>query len=221
MRELSPFNFGLLVAYLAPGFVVLWGLSLHSPTVHAWLAVAPDHAPTVGDLFYATLASVACGMIVSAFRWALIDTIHHRTGVAMPAWDFSLLQDRLDGYQLLVEFHYRYYQFFANMLIALAFGYVAFRAAPAGSDAPSTAADIGFGVVCVVLFVTSRDALQKYYCRAGELLTPPERRCVMANGGNKPHHPAPKGAQAKTVEAANQSSDRVSKPTAASKPQAK
>jgi len=221
VRELSPFNFGLLVAYLAPGFVVLWGFSLHSPTVHAWLAVAPNHAPTVGDLFYATLASVACGMIVSAFRWAMIDTIHHRTGVVVPQWDFSLLQDRLDGYQLLVEFHYRYYQFFANMLVASAFSYAAYRAAPAGFDAPWTAADIGFGVVCVVLFVTSRDALQKYYCRAGELLTPTERRCVMANGGNKPHHPAPKGVQAKTVEAANQSSPLTSKPTAATKPPAK
>lgn len=56
-----------------------------------------------------------------------VDTIHHATGLRLPAWDFSL---RLQAYQLLVEFHYRYYQFFANMLIALAFSYITYRATP-------------------------------------------------------------------------------------------
>lgn len=171
MRDLAPFNFGLIIAYLVPGFVALWGASYHSEIVHGWLVAAPRSAPTVGDLYYATVASVACGMIVSAFRWALIDTVHHWTGVRMPPWDFSLLRDRLDAYQLLVEFHYRYYQFFANMLIALAFSSVAHALRPAANPPGWSLGNTALVIVCVVLFFTSRDALRKYYRRAGELLT--------------------------------------------------
>ena len=173
MRDLSPFNFGLIVAYLVPGFVILWGLSFHSVTLAGWLAAPPQSAPAIGDLFYATLASVGFGMIANVFRWAIIDTIHHHTGVRLPRWDFSLLdQERLGGYELLVELHYRYYQFFANMLIALVFTYVAYRSTPSGAAAHVGMTDVGFVVVCVVLFLGSRDALKKYYQRAGELLTP-------------------------------------------------
>jgi hypothetical protein len=97
VREFSPFNFGHLIAYLIPGFVVLWGAGEYVPTVRAWLAAAPDTAPTVGGLFFATMASLACGMIAGAFRWAIVDSIHHRTGVRLPRWDFSLLQGRLEA----------------------------------------------------------------------------------------------------------------------------
>jgi hypothetical protein len=111
-------------------------------------------------------------MIANVFRWAIIDTIHHRTGVRVPHWDFSLLQERLDAYELLVELHYRYHQFFANMLIALVLAYVAYRSTLTDSMKHWGPLDLGFVVVCVVLFLGSRDALRKYYQRAGELLTP-------------------------------------------------
>jgi hypothetical protein len=170
VRDTYSLNFGLLVAYLVPGFVILWGLGLHSTTIAAWLAVAPQNAPTIGDLFYATLAAIACGMFVNLFRWAVVDTIHHHTGVRLPAWHFSRLQDRLGAYELLVELHYKHYQYGANMLIAIVFAYAAFRSTPVGWSAGMGMMDVGFIVVCVILFLGSRDALRRYYRRAGELL---------------------------------------------------
>ena len=223
MRDLSPFNFGLIVAYLVPGFVILWGLSFHFATVAAWLANPPDTAPAIGDLFYATLASVACGMIVNLARWAILDTIHHRTGVPLPPWDFSQLHERLAAYELLVEFHYRFYQFGSNVLLAILFAYVAYRSSSAAQTYRAGATDIGVLVTCVVLFLGSRDALKKYYARAGALLQP-QRKGVstMANGGDKVHHTAPKGAEAKAADAAaTHGSAQQPKPASAAKPQAK
>lgn len=170
MRDISPFNFGLVVAYLVPGFVIVWGLSWHFPLIASWLSGPSQNAPTVGDLFYATLASVACGMFANMARWAILDTINHHTGVRLPAWDFSRLHERLAAYELLVEFHYRFYQFGANALIALLFTYIAYRATPRGWAYQWGAVDIGFVLVCVILFLGSRDALRKYYGRAGALL---------------------------------------------------
>ena len=46
-----------------------------------------------------------------------------------PVWKFTNLEDKLQGYLALIENHYRYYQFYSNMLIAVAFS---FAAAPGG-----------------------------------------------------------------------------------------
>ena len=110
-------------------------------------------------------------MFANLVRWAVIDTIHHGTGVRLPPWDFSRLQERLGAYQLLVELHYKHYQYAANMLVAVVFAYVAFRSSPSGWATGVGMTDVGFVLVCVVLFLGSRDALRKYYRRAGELLS--------------------------------------------------
>ena len=174
MRDVLPFNFGLLVAYIVPGFVVLWGASYASPAIRAWLVMSPDNLPTVGGLLYVTVGSLAAGMTASAFRWAVFDTIHHATGIRPPTWTFAELPERLDAFQALIEIHYRYYQTHANLLVALGFFYimrflaVGWRAYRVGT------VDIGFVIVGVVLFFAARDALGKYYGRAGELLKPSE-----------------------------------------------
>ena len=66
MRDLTRDNFGLLIAYVLPGFVTLWGAAYHIEAVRPWLqSTAPD-APTIGGFLYATLASTALGLIVVA-----------------------------------------------------------------------------------------------------------------------------------------------------------
>ena len=170
MQEVSPFNFGLIAAYLVPGFVALWGAAYPFPCLRTWLIAPPENLPTVGGLLYVTIASLAAGTTASAVRWLVFDTFHHHTGVEPPRWDFGLLPERLDAYQTLIEIHYRYYQLHANLLVALVFAYVArFTATPWRAYHPG-AVDLGFVVVCAVLFLGSRDALRKYYHRAGELL---------------------------------------------------
>ena len=109
-------------------------------------------------------------MFANMARWAILDTINHHTGVRMPAWDFSRLHERLAAYELLVEFHYRYYQFGGNALIALLFTYIAYRATPRGMGVPVGGGGYRIVFVCVILFLGSRDALRKYYRRAGALL---------------------------------------------------
>jgi hypothetical protein len=150
-------------------------LSFHFATVAAWLVGPPQGAPTIGGLLYATLASVACGMIANMARWAILDPLHHHTGVRLPAWNFSRLHERLAAYELLVEFHYRFYQFGGATLLALLFSDVAYRTSPSGRAYQWGAADVVFVVVCVVLFLGSRDSLRRYYDRASELLNAKER----------------------------------------------
>ena len=45
MREITSDNFGLLIAYLVPGFTVLLGVSYFSETAAAWLRGASGKGP--------------------------------------------------------------------------------------------------------------------------------------------------------------------------------
>ena len=91
MSELSHKNFGLLIAYVLPGFVALWGIGHFLPTVESWITSSQQGAPTIGGFLYVTLASLVAGLTVSAVRWAIIDSFHHATGLKPPSFEFSTL----------------------------------------------------------------------------------------------------------------------------------
>jgi len=48
MREVSTKNFGLLIAFLLPGFTAILATSYFSDTVRSWLGGSHADAPTVG-----------------------------------------------------------------------------------------------------------------------------------------------------------------------------
>lgn len=181
MQTISNANFGPLIAYLVPGATVLLGLKPFSPVLQSWFAATPLTAPTIGGFLYLTLASLASGMTVSAFRWVVIDAIHAWTGLPPPELDFARLGRNVEAFRLLVEIHYKYYQHHANMVVALAIAYVAHRTS-SGWFAPWGILDVGFLVLEVVFFVTSRDNLRRYYARSAQLLRPGSVRSLRRSG---------------------------------------
>ena len=170
MKEISSSNFGLLIAFLLPGFTILWGMSYCSPTVAGWLDGTSEGSPTVGGFLYVTIASAAAGMSASAVRWLVIDKIHHLTGIRQPQWDFSTLERNVTAFNVLVEIHYKHYQFYSNMLVALTFTYVAYQTSNERVFAHFGWPDVAYLVLACVFFVTSRDTLRKYHTRGSKLL---------------------------------------------------
>jgi len=175
VTELSARNFGLAIAYFIPGFVALWGLAEVCDPVRVWLVGGGASGPTLGGVAYVAAASLALGMTASAIRWASIDQFHHRTGVNPPRLDFATLPERLDAFYALVENHYRYYQFYANMAVATAFGLS--MTVVGGERLPAWANAAVLGVEAVFL-VASRDALRKYYERSSVLLGERESEAI-------------------------------------------
>jgi hypothetical protein len=165
VRDVTSENFGLLIAFVLPGFVLLWGIAPYSSTITGWLGQTTSDAPTVGGFLYVTLASVGLGQLVSTLRWLLIDSLHHRTGVRPPNFDFARLRNSVDAFDRLIEVHYRYYQWHANALIAVTLTTILHW----------TASGFLFRqlllllVVDAILFVGSRDTLTKYYRRVDDL----------------------------------------------------
>ncbi|MCC6426038.1 MAG: hypothetical protein IT435_04385 [Phycisphaerales bacterium] len=194
MGDLSGRNFGLLIAYLIPGFLVLLGLSTVSEPVDLWLRGVGTGGPSVGSALYVLIASVACGMTASVIRWAVLDTLHHATGVVRPRLDESRLADRLEAFDYLVECHYRYYQFYGNTLVATLVAYAAWSGGPSGSVSPGGLATV---LALTAVFVAgSRDALRKYYAGSALLLGTLEQEIPHDQRQAPPqvHHPADQAA---------------------------
>src|SRR6266496_1090753 len=153
-------QFGLMVAYLLPGFIVLAGIAPFAPVVATWLQPLNQAQASLGAPVYAVLAATTIGMIVSCIRWLLIDHIHHWTGVRPPAWDDSRLEERVVAFNYLVDNHYRYYQFLANTLVAVIWAYSINRWM-ATSSRLGVGTDLGVFILCAALFTGSRDSLMK------------------------------------------------------------
>lgn len=170
MTEFSNKTFGLLIAYVLPGFIGLCGVSPLSPTISRWLSTAPTFPAGLDSIVFVGLASIAMGMAVSAARWLLIDTLHAWTGLPRPAWNDTMLDRKLHAFELIVEQHYRHYQFYGNSMIAIALFWIVGKATKV---VPTAAGPWWFGVFAAVealFFVTSRNTLRNYFARASRLL---------------------------------------------------
>lgn len=167
MNDSPERTFGLLIAYVVPGFVCLAGASCFSEMVANWMSIAPTSAPTVGGFLYVAVGSLGAGLVVNAVRWALVDSLHHQMGLVRPHLDFARLQANLDAFQLAVEHNYRYYQFYASMVLATVFYSVADQVTREIWSAWQSAGCIALDAV---LLVTSRDCLRRYYERTGQIL---------------------------------------------------
>jgi hypothetical protein len=175
MKTVSNNQFGLIVAYLLPGFIGLAGIAPFVPTVTAWLHSGSQAEASLGPPLYAILAAMTVGMVTSCFRWLIIDRLLGWTGVVQPIWDDSRLEQHLAAFHYLVESHYRYYQFVANTLVAVVWAYAVNRALRT-SPVLGIGADLGVFVLCVTLFAAARDALTKYYARTDRLIGRTEHR---------------------------------------------
>ena len=162
-------QFGLIVAYVLPGFIALAGLTPLFPAVARWLRPVGDGDFGVGPPLYAVLAATALGLILSCFRWLLIDHLHYWMGVRRPAWDDRRLDAVLGGFDYLVQSHFRYYEFCGNTLLALLFAY-GFNRVLRTFTFLGIGTDLGMLVLLSVLFAASRDALAKYYTRTDRLV---------------------------------------------------
>ncbi|NJL30449.1 MAG: hypothetical protein HC898_01795 [Phycisphaerales bacterium] len=143
----------------------------------------------IGPTIYALLAATGVGMIVSCFRWFIIDHVMEWTGINAPKLDFGKLANQMGAFDYWVEAHYRFYQFYANTLVGVPFVYLLNRIA-ATSPLLGFGTDLGVFILCAVLFAGSRDALRKYYKRTASLtdlvVEKGSKRDAMTNGA---HHP--------------------------------
>lgn len=170
-------SFGVVIAFLAPGFVALWGASYHVVIIREWLSIREGSAPVIGGFLFITLASIATGVAVSGFRWVMIDTLW--CGICKAKkyeFNFKNLPGREDAFSLINENHYRYYLYYANMLIAVLITYVSrfFARCFQEQDLLNKREFfllVAMFIVEIVLGIGAWDARRKFYERGKDILS--------------------------------------------------
>jgi hypothetical protein len=189
MRPVTHQNLGVVIAYLLPGSVVLWPLSLYSSTLRSWLGVRHEEAPTVGGFLYVTLAALGLGILTNSLRALVLDPLQHRTGIKKRLWSYSELQHPIGAIEFLVVHQFRYYQFSGNTMIAALFAYAAFELHRRGWSGPVL---FGMAAVQILLWFSSRATLRTYYQRLGEILSTEEGEEALPEPA-EPHETPDKG----------------------------
>ena len=167
VQSVTNANFGLLIAYVIPGYLFLLGASLKNEWISQLLGQTQDSAPTIGGVILLTVVAVSIGLVSSTIRWLVIDSFHHRFGLSNDGWKFAQLKSSVDGFQFLVESHYRYYQFYGNSVISLPFAMM-MRWHSTGF---SWTEFLGALLLWLLFFSATRDSIHKYYQRSAELLS--------------------------------------------------
>lgn len=163
-QEISDTTFGIFIAYLLPGLTALYGLPLGT-NGQGWWALTTGSDPNLSQLALLVIAALVVGLTISTVRWLVIDTIHHRTGLRPAVWDFSRLGENVAAFEFLIQIHYRYYKFYANMVVALAWAY-------ATGGYTYGWRGLAYLALAILFFLGSRDSLRRYYDRVGRLLAP-------------------------------------------------
>lgn len=161
-------SFGYVIAFILPGLVTLFAVGPlwpGPPDLPLWPC---GNELSLTGWIIVLLGSLGVGIILSALRWLLIDTLHHCTGLTAPPLDFALLQDRLDVFLVAVEHNYRFYQFYSNLCVSLLVVIAHHFLQP--QSAWPWPAYLGLGALELLLLLASRDCLSRYYQRLAQLL---------------------------------------------------
>ncbi|MBZ5554639.1 MAG: hypothetical protein LAO21_18125 [Acidobacteriia bacterium] len=165
--KMSGLDFGIVIAFIAPGFVALQAASYHFSTVRAWMAAASDKEQTVGLFLFVLLASLSMGLVVSGVRALAIDNLLRfrfvLRGLVVPKVQLDWSQIDSENLSILITIRdafFRHYQFYSNTLVALLF----WAFSHAFSDRPKLPW-YDWALITsllVVLFFSGRDSLQRY-----------------------------------------------------------
>ena len=163
-------DFGQIIAFLLPGFLGLYGLSISAGNISGPLAAMNEKDVTVGTALMVSLAALALGLLLSAIRWMFLDHVLLWCGIRDTGMDFSKLGDskKLEAFEAVVNNHYRYYQYYGNSLVSILMAAGVYI----GAGGQLSRGWI-FGVVglSIVLLLGAGDCLSAYYRRGRAVLS--------------------------------------------------
>lgn len=123
MKTLPGLDFGLIIAFFLPGFVAVYALGCFSPRISEVFSALLSKDQAFGASFMITVLALSAGLVISGIRAFALDFLHEKTWPSMPDLDYSKLnsEGKLEVFKEAINNTYRFYQFYGNMFVALAF----------------------------------------------------------------------------------------------------
>ena len=159
--EKSGLNFGLVIAYLIPGFLATYAVAPHVSTVDELLG-RPSRVPDSASVVPLVLIAVGVGIIINAISAALIRPVIHLSHVHPPddPVERKYTIEDMHKYNHLVETTFRFHQFYSNTLVAVVLLAPVWLVRPLQDNFLRNASLL---LVVGVLFYTARNSLRNFY----------------------------------------------------------
>jgi hypothetical protein len=119
LKDVTTTSFGLIIAYLLPGLLGLYALSLWSPRILALLQSFKTAQSSIGLFFFVALIALIIGVEMTALRWAVFELLLCRGNRLMPEDFAGMTSDKAAAFNVAIDENYRYHQFFGAMTILL------------------------------------------------------------------------------------------------------
>ncbi len=169
--DLSLNNTTIIIAFLLPGVIAMWGVSSFSKTVRTWLATAPATGTSLGGAILFLVMSITAGLVADSLRSHTIDVVHFHTGIEQPTLSFEDFdQVKLDMFQAIMDNHFRYHQFYGNVFLCILFAYIAQQFTRRSWPWPPSCREFGTLVLLVVTWLGSRGDLESACLAIEELM---------------------------------------------------
>ena len=174
-------TFGLIIAYLLPGVVGLFSLSLWSTSVDTALKTFLTSASNINLFLLVVIASLAIGLMLAAIRgliferWHIFNLGYKSKVTPLTSEEFKALAspEKFAPFRAIVDAHYRYHQCWGGILVVLPvfyFGWVQNLAEGAVLTVDFVLRTLGVVGLAVVTFLAAQGAYRKYVERARAIL---------------------------------------------------
>jgi hypothetical protein len=171
MKDVTSTSFGLVIAFLLPGFAAFFALSFWSPHVQALFLKFLEAQSNVGSFLLVVVCSLTMGLEMSILRWILFEKWlckHKKLDLAK----FAHLgaEAKLTGFRAAVDEHYRYHQFWGGMAVVIPCIGIGMVNESGGSVPQKLELGIAFLIAEIVTVIAAQSAFHNYIDRAAYIL---------------------------------------------------
>lgn len=116
MKDMTTRSFGLMIAYLLPGFSFFCSASFWSSEVRSLLRDFMSSNSDVGSFLFVVLLSLLFGLVLNAVRWFFYER-HLPSKSQMHSDYFARVSesDRLLAIHTILDENFRYHQFYGSL----------------------------------------------------------------------------------------------------------
>lgn len=120
MKDVTSTSFGLVIAFLLPGFVGLYSLTFWSANVQEMFHTFLTAQSNLGLFLLVVLVALVIGLLVTPLRWLLFERFLCKSYFLTPD-DFAELgtEAKLVAFRAATDELYRYHQFWGGTAIAM------------------------------------------------------------------------------------------------------
>ena len=164
-------SFGLLIGFFLPGFAGLFCLRFWSASVDRWFHAVITPASGVGPLSVVLLISLIVGLQVSLCRWLLFEKCLCRND-RLDERSFQILADEghLSAFQVVIEQHYRYHQFWGGIAVVLPIGLLGWLISESEQSSATVFIVLFLVLLEVITVIGAVEAFRFYIKRANAVL---------------------------------------------------